>query len=334
MRHAVATLIIGILFLLAWWFWERDDAKERAALKTTEVLIEAEETPDRGPQAAYRAPPTADRAPRPAPRSLEGTDVDGFFRIDASGNFVPDANAISLFDYFLSTEGEITLAEIRRLVEAEAKRQLPSDQVAHAMSLFDQYMRYRSDAMALSERFDRSELGAHYEALVELQQEIFGTETAKSLFGEANLLAENAIARHELARNDSLSPEEKRTQLAALDAKLPESTQRTRQRINRPQQVASVVEQMRADGLSDEDVFAYRADEFGAAAAERLAALDEERAAWSARLNAYRKDRDEVLARDLSESVQAQAIQALREQHFAGTEVTRVRVLDQMDNEH
>ena len=333
MRHAIATLILAILLVLAWWFFGQEESPQAGRAETAAPSRQPL-TADRKPMTAHREPQAAD-APRRRgsglPGSLDGTEVDGFLMLDDRDRFVADANAIRLFDYFLSTEGEISLAEIRRLMEAEAARQVPSDQLPAVMALFDGYLRYRSESARLAERFERDEIGEHLDALVELQEEIFGQDVARRTFGEQNLLAKDAIARRELYQDETLSWEEKRSRLAELDTQLPEPIREIRQRIQRPAEVAAVVAQMRRDGVDEDEVFAYRADEFGPEAAERFARLDQEQAQWNARLDAYRTERDAILARNLSESVRNQAIEALRAEHFSGTEVTRVRVLDEMD---
>lgn len=75
----------------------------------------------------------------------------------------------------------------------------------------------------------------------------------------------------------------------------------------------------------------YRADELGEAAAERLTELDSSRAAWEKRLDAYGDERDELWALQLDPGAEEHALERLREEHFEGPEIIRVRALDKRD---
>ena len=146
-------------------------------------------------------------------------------------------------------------------------------------------------------------------------------------------MAEYAIARKAIVADSELSVTEKNARLADLEATLPEPLRELRSTMNRQATVSEVVEQMRRDGLSEEEVFEYRADEFGEEAAERLAALDSRRADWSRRLEAYKVERDEIWAQGLDPRAEEHALELLREEHFAGPELIRARALDGIDGD-
>ncbi|MFW2387271.1 MAG: lipase secretion chaperone, partial [Polyangiales bacterium] len=204
---------------------------------------------------------------------------------------------------------------------------VPAGQVSAVMDLFDDYLRYRRAAAELAER---SSADSYFEELKALQSEVFG-EHAGALFGRDNRMAEYSIARKAIATHSGLSASEKQERLAELEATLPEPLRELRAVMNRQTEVSNVVEQMRRDGLSEEDVFEYRSDEFGEAAAERLAELDSQRAEWTRRLGDYRAQRNEILARNLAEGVEEAALEDLRQEHFDGPEVRRVRALDRTE---
>jgi len=75
-------------------------------------------------------------------RSRTGTDVDGSLTL-IDGRFVPDRHALRLFDYFLSTEGEVSQVSPERIgemVQEAARARVPSDQLAAVMTLLDEYL--------------------------------------------------------------------------------------------------------------------------------------------------------------------------------------------------
>lgn len=326
MRHAVATALLALLILVVWWC----SADRKPPLQAEEVVREYPQdeaaigTP--GPEDTPAEPGAEAQVALVEKTSLSGTEVDGALSL-IDGRFIPDLRALRMFNYFLSTEGELSPEEIRALVEREARARVPADQVSAVMGLFDDYLRYRRDAAELAER---SSADSYFEELKALQSEIFGAD-AEALFGRENSMAAYAIARKAIATDSDLTATEKNAKLADLDATLPEPLREVRAKMHRHTAVSNVVEQMRRDGLSEEEVFEYRADEFGEEAAERLTELDSRRAEWSRRLADYRARRDEILARNLAAGVEEAALEELRQEHFEGPEVRRVRALDRTE---
>ncbi len=94
-----------------------------------------------------------------------------------------------------------------------------------------------------------------------------------------------------------------------------------------------LVDVVRAEGASEAEVFALREREFGAEVAERLARVDEQRAVWRARLDAYRIEREALLATSLASNPveRDRALTALREKHFDQRERLRVRASDEAE---
>lgn len=328
MRHAVATVILASLILLGWWCSADRRPAPRAENTVDDgangvVLLPAEEPEDAGDE---RAPPAGTNQEPARPASLSGTDVDGSLTL-INGRFVPDRHALRLFDYFLSTEGEVSLERIREMVEEAVRARVPEDQIDSVMTLFDEYLRYRRESGKLAER---SSADSYFEELKALQEEIFGDD-ARQLFGRENRMAEYAIARKAIATDSSLSVTERNAKLAELQASLPEPLRELRAPMVHHAEVSKVVDQMRRDGLSEEEIFEYRADEFGEVAAGRLAELDAKRGAWSEKLDEYRVQRDLIWAQDLEPQQEEDALEQLRKEHFEGTEIVRVRALDKQD---
>lgn len=134
--------------------------------------------------------------------SLRGTDVDGTLQVDADGRFIANAEAVRLFDYFLSTEGEAPSEVIRERVSNEAHRQLPATEATRAMDLFDRYVAYRhnGDGQGTATRGDfRGALAAAHAARVEA----FGEDDAQRMFGQNEALARASIAESEALTSDA-----------------------------------------------------------------------------------------------------------------------------------
>ncbi|MEM7435506.1 MAG: lipase secretion chaperone [Myxococcota bacterium] len=326
MRHALATGALALVITAGWLWWF--DA-ERAGL----VRGEDVEPPPRLTAGSDTAVPTdgiAASGPTHArgptievPPSLEGTEVDGYFSV-VNGRFVRDANAIRVFEYFLSTRGEVSDAQIRALIEQVARAQVPPGEESAVMALYDDYLRYRE---ALGDLSRGSSARESFEYVRGVQNEIFGDD-AGALFGRDNRMMEYDLSRSEVMTDPSLDRDERQRRLQELDETLPAPLREMRSTMTRQRAASAVVDQMRQDGLSEEEVFEYRADEFGDAAAERLQALDERRAQWNARLEAYQVERDAILDLDLSGAEQAQRLDELRATHFEGPDRLRIEALD------
>ncbi|MGH7790473.1 MAG: lipase secretion chaperone, partial [Candidatus Binatia bacterium] len=84
---------------------------------------------------------------------------------------------------------------------------------------------------------------------------------------------------------------------------------------------------LRAAGGSPQEIAALREQTVGAAAAARLAELDQRRAAWDQRVEAYRHERAAI---DAASPDRQQAVEALRARHLSGAELRRIDALDRL----
>lgn len=242
------------------------------------------------------------------------------------GGFVPTIDARRLFDYFLTGSGEQPPEEIRARIVAEIQRRLAPQAAGEARDALDRYLRYRDETRALADRGAAPEdLGARLALLHELRQRVLGAALADAFFGVEEAVAQVVIGRRQVLADPALSATEREEKLAALDAQLPDEIRAARQELEAPARLAEEEERLRAQGASEDDLRALRERMVGAAAADRLAALDRERAAWQARIDAYR-DARAALDSDPSLTPQARAAaqDALLRTHFP-TDPERLR---------
>ncbi|HEU4539452.1 MAG TPA: lipase secretion chaperone, partial [Polyangiaceae bacterium] len=86
---------------------------------------------------------------------------------------------------------------------------------------------------------------------------------------------------------------------------------------------------MREQGASEQAVREARVNAFGEEGAQRLEALDRERASWRQRYDAYKAERAAIEGdASLDEAARARAVEALRERSFSENERVRARALD------
>jgi lipase chaperone LimK len=276
-----------------------------------------------------RAPAANPGEIEPLPGSLNGTDVDGWLGVDDDGNLVVTPGARWFFDYFLSAAGEEPPEQMRARIVAEIERRLPSSGAHQAIALLDRYLAYRQQVRATFEPGAPDDLRRRLEQLHDLRQQTFGDADAAALFGEEEHVQAVDIQRRELRRDGTLTADERQRRLDALEQQLPDSVRAARTQAFAPAQLRQDEEQLRAADASAEELRALRQQRFGAEAADRLAALDRERAEWQQRLDDYRSARHAIDDnRSLTPQARADALAALLAERFNPEEQVRIEALD------
>lgn len=281
------------------------------------------------------APRTLAAPAPPPPASLRDTEIDGALAVSADGHFEPDRGALALFDYFLSATGEEPAAALRARITAEIARRLAPAAAREAEEFLDRYLAYRDAARSLGEE-DRLAQGTDLERrlqwLRELRRAHFGATLAERLFGDDERSVAIALERRRIAADATLSPEEKRTRLDALEEELPEAVRRARATAVLPLRLQQEEAALREAGAAPATIRALREEAVGSEAADRLADLDAKRAIWQGRVDAYRAERAAIEGdASIDAAERAARLDALRARHFDATEQLRVRALDEIE---
>jgi lipase chaperone LimK len=262
-------------------------------------------------------------APPALPASLSGTDEDGALRVDAEGDLILGPEVRRLFDYYLAATGEESGIAIRaRLAAAIQRRHLGPRGEAQAMELLDTYLGYREATRRL--RVQGDDPDARLEALRELRRRAFGADVAEKLFGEEERVVSLSLERRRVLADTSLPDADRAARLSKLEKDLPPDVQRARAEATRPLRERADEDAMRASGAGDDDIRAVRVASYGEDGADRLAALDLQRAAWRARLGAFRDARAEILASEPDPGRQRAAVQQILDASFTPLEQIRV----------
>lgn len=257
--------------------------------------------------------------------SLRGSDVDGDVALDGNGQLRLDAELLRRFDYYLSLSGEFSPAEIRRLLEGDLREQHGNAIADAALDTFDRYIGLRQ---ALENSSLPDDPAARLAALRELQRAWFG-DAADSLFGEENSLLADTLARRAIETNPDLSEVERSRQLAELDQQRSPSERESRDEANAARLAEEQTEQFDQLDMDAATRHEERAALWGEDAADRLAALDQQRADWDRRLGDYASARQRILDdASLSPDARQQALNRLRESGFDANEQLRVEALE------
>lgn len=247
------------------------------------------------------------------PQSLVGTEVDGRLNLDPAGRFVLDAEAVRLFDYFLTTEGEVDDDTRRLLVEREALRL--GDSAGSVMAWYEAYCEYRRRFDAAIDKAGPAADGA--ELLARVRQARAETVGDHPLFADDDRLVEDAIAMKR-AMDGEPGEAARRMQFAAMFVQQSEADVIAGRAARAPEVLRQMEAHLRASGASSDEIRLLRVERVGAAAADRLAALDAQRAAWQARVDAFAAE---------IEGADDATREALLVARFDANEARRVRTL-------
>ena len=323
----------GALLLAAALLWDVRSPKSRDETSPTRQFAgdRVETLRDAGDARPFAAPPRGPAATPPGlPESLAGTEPDGELRVDANGRFVADAATRAFFDYYLAAAGEQSLHSLRAQIVAAIEARLPPAAAVEAVAALDAYLDYRRRSRRLVEDGTVPEdLGERLELLRRVRREALGSELAEAFFGLEESTVAADLARREILSRTDLSAAERERLVWENEQTLPEPVRAARAHALLPVRLQEDEAALRAAGGNEEDVHVLRREVVGSEAADRLAELDREEAAWRARLDEYQLERAAIEADPgLDPAQRAARLRHLLEDRFTVNERLRVEATD------
>lgn len=295
-----AALGLALFAGCAWWMMGRTPAVPAAPVRTLPVMTWL----------------------LPFAPSMAGTRPDGAARQDDAQRLTVDAELAHLFDYYLAGLGERELAAIRSEIERELERRLSAAAAAEAKRLLARYLAYKAALVGLEATLPPV-VGAapaadqRLQAMRKLRRDYFSADEIAGLFGAADAYDDDAAARAALVADGSLDPAQRQQRLIALERQLPAGLRASRAAAGGVLALEASVQQLRAQGADDNEIYRTRALAFSPAAADRLAQVDREDADWQRRIALYRAGR----ARSADGGG---AVQRLRDELFTPDEQRRL----------
>ncbi|MES2818995.1 MAG: lipase secretion chaperone [Pseudomonadota bacterium] len=277
-------------------------------------------------------------APRPAiaplPRSFDGTQVDGRFRLDAAGNLLVTEDIRRIFDYFLSTLGEEPLKTSVKRLEAYIASQLQQPAAGQALLLLEQYLSYKRELVLLERdlpQINSLDILRQREAAVHaLRARLFGTDAHQAFFAQEEGYNRFSLERLAIQQDPGLDAAAKAEAVDRLRDSLPAELQDSLL----PQLQAELRSQtalLQAQGGGPSQIRALRQQLVGAQATERLEALDSQRSSWKRRIAQYHQDKAQIEANPgLSPSDKASAISVLAAERFDERERLRLEAAQEL----
>lgn len=255
--------------------------------------------------------------------SLRGTQVDGAVHLDAKGRPIADRELRRLFDYFLSRIGERNEQQIRADLDAYLSAKYAAAAIAQVLVWFDSYVTLQRSSVSLTgEAGDPRTAVARLRAL---RAQRMGPQIAEAWWGDEDRYLDYTLARQDLLADASLSVQERERRLAELDGSLDPARLALRKQDDQAEHVMAQNEDYAQRQVPAEQRYAEREREYGDAAAQRLAELDQKRAQWDGRLREFAVARQGILGDTRLSAVQRESqLSELLARRFDSNERLRV----------
>ncbi len=259
------------------------------------------------------------------PRSLQGADADGEVGWNSDGTVRLDRGLRRRFDFLLAALGEVTLGQVRARLEGDVASVAPPERAARVMEVFNRYVSYLERVSHLGGTTD-------VERLVELHAlrvQALGPEMARAFFEDEEETDARTLDRRAVLERSDLGESARAAALAAVEERRPRPEREALERGALVQETLTQTAALEASGATPEQKQEARAARFGTTTAGRLADLDAERARWSARVDAFRRARDTVMADEaLDDDSRRRSLGAILEHDFSAPEQRRIRALE------
>ncbi|UPR53791.1 lipase secretion chaperone [Vibrio cyclitrophicus] len=239
---------------------------------------------------------------------------------------IDNASAKDMMEYFVSGNTELTLEDIRNYV---AKHHEQSQATIVDEVLFAKYLEYKLALTSLDVQFDTTSISADdlralNQALLNLQVQFFSESEISILFTHDNRMREIALEKL-LLKQEGLGEQDYQQRMDSLMSEQPDYVQTSHQNQVLLQQLSS------SEGLDQQDKYLKRNELVGEEAAQRLEALDQQRAEFEDALEVYQVERNDILNdAALSQLEQQETIADLRVAHFPSKQIRRVEAIERI----
>lgn len=254
---------------------------------------------------------------------------------DQHGNFIVTDNLRYLIEHFMlgsNDEGvDMAMARIREYIELT----LPPSAASQALEICNMYYEYKtraneeggidygsSDAQTLV-----SQMEAVFAKRQQIRREVLTDEVIDAFFGAEERYDEFSLMRVKINTNNALSYEEKDALIAQAELKLPENIQ-TRMRHKREEKnLYRKIDQLKAEGDNQSEIYQLRKDFYGKDAADRLAYYEDNSVQWQARVNQYNESVAQIIQQEsLSVEEKRTQINLMKQSQFSEKEQMKLSI--------
>lgn len=320
---AVAGLVLLAIVLLIWFL---KPAAQTGDSRPTQAAVAENMQQNATASVASTAGHTSPASGLPElASSLRGTEIDCPLQVDKAGQLILTIGIRNCFDYFFSSLGEKTEAQLMSDINQYMHATLPVSAATYASKLLNQYMAYKHALQKLQPAQQAKTLTAEsYQQIVnsmrDLQRQFFIPVEIDAFFASEMAFNQFNIEQMKIHANKALTTQEKAARVAALIDQLPPALAEGVRPSMQYAELQQLTKEIQEKGGSAAELRAMRESLVGAAAADRLEQVDREEAAWSTQVNSYLVQRDHIKNSGLDDVSKQQAMAALRERTFSSSE--------------
>ena len=268
----------------------------------------------------------------PLAEGFYGTELNQVVLQDEYDNLLITQDLKRVFDFFLSGNAAEDPSLIQMRIKEYLGKTLTGDALAQAELILQQYLDFK-EALADPAYFagnissnNLSQLAEQLTAQRELRDRFLSPEVVEVFFGQSDALDDYTLQRLLILSDHTLDAGQKEEALVDLKSQQPERLQKKEAHTQRMKEIKQQVEQLRASGADDHEVFQFRTEALGVEAAQRFQELDDQRAQWQKRVEEYLSARQEILDHSgISAEEKAKQIEAIKNSRFNNKE--RLRML-------
>lgn len=279
------------------------------------------------------------------PSSLRGTTLDNALQVDENGNLLISSDIKDVFDYFLSSISEEDLDTILLRVDEYLNHYLQEPALSDAKAILAQYIEYKSSLMALEQEMgeDLAQMskedkinGGYLDFLRRqmdqrngLREQFLDANIYEAFYAEEQQYDEYTYSKLLVTSDQSLSANDRFEKISALQMTLPDHVQESIKETQITDELKLRTEKVLANGGGQQEIQALRREMFGEEAVQRFDALDQQRAEWKSRINAYLSQRAGILNNQgLAKDELSAQVDILRASLFDEREQIRVRSIE------
>ena len=269
------------------------------------------------------------------PASLDGVGAPVRLPIDEEGVLVVDYRLKQVFEHYLTAIGEEPLEIIVARIQHYLQHELDASNTGLAMNLLEGYLQYRNHiGVIINSRAVYDEASSFdLQTIVDVKRQIresrvdfLPADAADALLGQDDAYDDYMLDRLRLQNDRQLSEPRRAQALAELEQRALQMgtvrpTMSSALALSRQESAT-----LRDAKASEESIFESRRALLGEEAATRMAQLDEERRLWQQRVDAYRRELVSIDA--YPEEEKKYLAEQVRQRHFQGAELVRIRALD------
>lgn len=256
--------------------------------------------------------------------SQNDTEINCELLFDASQQLIINEKTRNCFEYFISQYGENEITTIQGRFQLFVTQHFKIEQQQQILELWSRYLNYREALSQLqlheAPQDNYQYFQAVFNSMQDLKQKIFSKREIEGLFGAEDVYQQYTLDRMQILENDTLDSIAKAQRLQQRFEQLPLEWQDNLKSLTQLENLAALTQQIKDRNGSAQELREMRQNLVGAAATERLEALDQQRSTWKQRVLSYLNARKMIVDSNLSTVAKDQAIQKLKQQNFQSSQ--------------